>query len=458
MERTVCVIGLGKLGACIAACFADKGVSVVGVDINEETVRYINRGHSPIREPGLEDLIARNRARLRATSDHAEALQESDVSFIVVPTPSQDQGGFSLRLVVEAANRIGAALKYKNDYHLVVLTSTVLPGSTEHAIIPILEQESGKRCGVDFGVCYSPEFIALGTVIHDFFNPDLLLIGESDEKAGALLMNLYKSVCDNDPPVARMNFVNAELAKLSLNAFVTMKITFANMLAELCENLPGGDVDAVTGAIGLDRRIGTRYFQGSMGYGGPCFPRDNLALAYVARQLGCPPLLAQATDAYNRSILNRIAGKIQEQVPNGARVAILGLAYKADTDVIDESPGLQLAERLADLGLHPVVYDPLALDNARRVLGNMVEYAPSVESAVANTDLVVIANRDREFESLALGHAIGTPPRVLDAWRLLRRGMVDLPVGYSAIGLGDHQVAASEAVNRLVRQTLGAQV
>src|SRR5437899_565944 len=241
----VSVIGLGKLGACIAACFAHKGFSVIGADVSAKTVDMVNQHQAPVFEPQLGELMAGAGGRLRATEDVAEAVAASDATFIVVPTPSTDEGGFSIDFVIEAARSIGSGLKAKDGYHLVVLTSTVLPGSTEYGMIRVLEQESGKRCGQDFGVCYSPEFIALGQVIRDFLNPEFLLIGEYDERAGELLASIYKSVCDNDPAVARMSLVNAELTKISVNAYVTMRISFANMVAALSEQLPGGDVDTV---------------------------------------------------------------------------------------------------------------------------------------------------------------------------------------------------------------------
>src|SRR5207245_462512 len=236
-----------------------------------------------------------------AAKTEPRAPVEANSTLIVVPTPSTEEGGFSIDYVIEAARSIGRGLKAKDGYHLVVLTSTVLPGSTEYGMIPVLERESGKRCGQDFGVCYSPEFIALGQVIKDFLNPEFLLIGEQDERAGEMLASIYLAVCDNQPKIARMNLVNAELTKISVNAYVTMRISFANMVASLSEQLPGGDVDTVTGALGLDTRIGSRYLKGAVAFGGPCFPRDNQALAYLARQLGQTGALAEAVHAYNAS-------------------------------------------------------------------------------------------------------------------------------------------------------------
>jgi len=380
-------------------------------------------------------MLASVKGSIRATQDTKEAVLASDVTFIVVPTPTTERGGFSVTHVVDAARTIGQALRAKRGYHLVVLTSTVLPGSTEHAIKPVLEAESGKRCGVDFGLCYSPEFIALGSVIRDFLNPDFLLVGESDARAGSMLTEIYRGVVDRMGPVARMNFVNAELAKISLNAYVTMKISFANMLAALCEQLPGGDVDKVTDVLGLDSRIGPRYLKGAIGYGGPCFPRDNQALAYLARELGYPAPFAEATDAFNRGLLDRLAAKVREHLPPNGTVAVLGLAYKPDTNVVEEAQGLLLAARLAESGCRVVVYDPVAIEAASRSLGEAVKYADSLDEAVAAADVIFVANPDPAFADLDPSEIPGRPV-VIDAWRVLRKRAESSSAGnYVAVGV-----------------------
>src|SRR5215470_15323134 len=203
MLSSVSVIGLGKLGAPLAACFAARGFRVHAVDLDPQKVGAINRSIPPIHEPGLAELLQESGGRLSASHDTEAAARDSDATFIVVGTPSEPDGGFSLRYALPTCDAIGHALRAKNSYHLVVLTSTVMPGSTGGEIRSALERASGKRCGVDFGLCYSPEFIALGTVIRDFYNPDFLLIGESDPRAGDLLAEIYKRTCRNCPAIAR---------------------------------------------------------------------------------------------------------------------------------------------------------------------------------------------------------------------------------------------------------------
>src|SRR5581483_1221292 len=332
--------GLGKLGAPLAACLAHKGFTVVGVDLDESKVAALAAGRAPVYEPGLAALIAKNRERLSATRDIQDAVQNSQATFVVVPTPSGADGAFSLRYVLPAMQAIGQALKHKADYHLISLTSTVMPGATGTQVLPMLEAESGKRVNADFGLCYSPEFIALGSVIRDMLNPDFILIGQSDERAGNLLTGIYQRLCDNQPPIAPMTFVNAELTKIAVNTFVTTKISYANMLAQVCENLPGADADVVTSALGLDTRIGKKYLKGAIGYGGPCFPRDNVAFATLAQRVGTRALLAEATDQTNRQQIERLANVVRANLPANGRAGILGLSYKPNTDVVEESQGV----------------------------------------------------------------------------------------------------------------------
>jgi UDPglucose 6-dehydrogenase len=458
MHDAISVVGLGKLGVCLAACAASKGMWVTGVDLSPRTVALVNEGQPPVLEPGLPEMIAANRERLKATHDMSLAVAESAITFIVVPTPSEPNGAFSLRYVAHAIEEIGRSLRNKNDYHLVVVVSTVLPGSTEFGILPLLERSSAKTCGVDFGLCYGPEFIALGDVLRGMLRPDFVLIGESDPPAGSLLENWYKGFCENRPPICRMNWVNAELTKISVNTYVTTKISFSNMLTAICERLPGADVDTVTNALGLDSRIGRRYLTGGLGYGGPCFPRDNQALAFTAKTLGCRATLAEATDAQNRSWCASVVSRISSIVPRDKKIGILGLSYKPGTNVIEESQALAIARGLAAQGYRLVVFDSYALDNVRLVLRDEVSYASSAAECLDLAEAVVIANPGEEFSKL---RGIDfrqreEPVVVFDCWRILQH---ELPrchwVKYVPLGVGDHDESAA---NRLadVWQTAAA--
>ena len=442
----VSVVGLGKLGAPIAACFASRGFHVVGVDGDVAKVEQLNRGVAPVHETGLPELLGQSDGRLRATTSLAEAIAETDTTFVIVPTPSDASGGFALEYVRRAIDEIGTALREKRSYHLVALTSTVLPGASETVVKPLLEATSGKRCGPDFGLCYSPEFVALGSVIRDFLEPDFLLIGESDRAAGEALERVYRAVCRTAPPVARMGFANAELAKLAVNTYVTTKISFANMLASLCEKIPGADVDAVTSALGLDKRIGPHYLKGSLPYGGPCFPRDNVALVHLGESLGAPAAIAEATDAYNRTLLERLAECVAREAPTGRPIAILGLAYKPGTTVLDEAPGMLLARALARSGRDVVVHDPFALEAARAQLGSIVGYAETWHEALRNAGAVVLMNVESVYREITADDLVGSDTTVVvDPWRAFRGEFEDSPhVRYVGIGLGPERGGLAE--------------
>jgi UDPglucose 6-dehydrogenase len=438
MNQCISIVGLGKLGIPMAACVAAKGFQVIGVDTEASRVEAINRGRAPILEPGLPDILDAAQGRLRATEDIVAAVAASELTFIVVPTPSDPDGWLSLRHVLPVAQAIGRAVREKKEFHLVVLTSTVMPGATDGEIHSALERASGKRCGVGFGLCYGPLFIALGSVICDFLNPDFVLIGESDPRSGATLEAFYKKVCNNNPRVVRMAIINAELTKLSVNTYLTTKISFANMLARICEKLWGADVDVVTEALGLDVRIGQKFSKGAVSYGGPCFPRDNLALAALARRIGTSADIAETTDRFNRGQV-RLLGDLVLFHTNGGVAGILGLTYKPNTDVVEAAAGLQLAEDLLTRGLELIVYDPWGNENARRVLGERVRFAESAVDCIQRADAVVVATPWPEFACLApeVWIRAGSPRIVIDCWNVLTQLRDCTALHYLRLGRGN---------------------
>lgn len=329
----ISVIGLGKLGAPLAIALAYRGMNVIGVDKREDVVKSLNNKVPHIYEPEFEKLLKSPNINFEATKDFQHAITNTDITMIVVNTPSNDDGSYSLEQVFVAGKNIAEALKLKDDYHLIALTSTVMPGDTIK-LKNLIEEISGKVAGKDFGICYNPEFIALGSVIRDFLNPDFVLIGEYDKRSGDILEEMYKLVCLNNPPIMRMNIINAEIAKIALNSYITMKMTFANFLAELCERYEGADVDVITRAIGTDSRIGVKYFKGGPSYGGPCFPRDNRAVALVAERAKVNSSLPKLIDSLNRHYTERIAEIINQNLKENSTVTILGLTYKPNTNIL----------------------------------------------------------------------------------------------------------------------------
>jgi len=443
---SVSVIGLGKLGSPMAACFAGRGFRVHAVDLDPEKVSAVNHQLPPVREPGLGELLQESKGLLSASQDTEAAVLASGATFIVVATPSEPDGGFSLRYAIPTCEAIGRALRRKKSYHLVVMTSTVMPGSTGEEIQSTLESASGKTVGRDFGLCYSPEFIALGSVIRDFYNPDFLLVGESDERSGSALSDIYRRTVKNSPAIARMNFINAEITKLAVNTYITTKISYANMLARLCERLPGADVNVVTDALGLDTRIGSKYLKGAVSYGGPCFPRDNRAFAALASRSGAYSDLAEATDRFNRAQVSVIADVVRGRRHNDDRVGILGLTYKPHTDVVEEAFGLLLAKELDAAEIPLVVYDPSA--NLKRAFAGhpAIRIADSARDCIAQSAVVVLATPWPEFQELPSEAWLQAPfaaPSfnasrrvIIDCWRALPHLETMQGIQYLRLGFG----------------------
>jgi UDPglucose 6-dehydrogenase len=424
MGVNISVVGLGKLGLCVAACFASKGYNVVGVDIDSRKIEEINKGESPINETGLNNLLAQSKNNLRATSNYEDAVQNSDVTFIVVATPSLTEGSFSNEYLKKAVTNIAEVIKKKDEYHLIVISSTVMPQTTEGIVKPLLEEISGKKCGPDFGLAYNPEFIALGSVIRDFLNPDLILIGEVNKKEGDILQGIFEDICENNPHFARMRPINAEITKIALNCYITTKITFANSLASLCEEVSGADAHVVTQALGLDSRIGSKYIKPGLGFGGPCFPRDNIAFSAFARGIEVGAKLAETVDEVNREQALRVEKKIKKILERlgkdkeNINIAVLGLSYKANTPVIDESQAITIAGLLVKAGYHVSVYDPQAKDNAVVILNDTVRYAEDKYDCLKGVDLAVIAVPWPEFKEIDFDR-IDKRMIFLDCWRIL---------------------------------------
>lgn len=434
-------IGLGKLGLCSAACFAAKGHRVVGVDSNPDHVAALAAGRCPIEEPGLPELLAAARPNMTFTTDAARAVRESSATLIIVPTPSGPDGAFSNAAVEAVLAAIAPALAAKETFHIVDVVSTVMPTTSETVFRPRLEALTGKRCGRDFGLVYNPEFIALGSVIRNFLNPDLVLIGASDERSGTTIRELYASMVDSDPAYGVMSLTNAEVTKLSLNCFVTMKISFANELTALCEATEGADVDVVTAALGADSRIGPKYLKGGLGFGGPCFPRDNIAMQRHAATRGLTLRLSPAVTGVNAGVVERLFAMIAARVPAPGPVALLGLSYKPGTHIVEESQSLQLARRLVGAGYAVRLHDPRAVALSGSEMAGCGEAMDDPYRAAAGARAVALMTQWPEYEALdwdRLEEEAGPEPLFIDCWRMARgrtfRRFVHLPLGIGGDG------------------------
>lgn len=355
--QSVSVFGLGKLGSCLAATLAMRGFDVLGVDIDPEKVRRVNEGLPPVDEPMLAEAIAACRARFRATKDPREA-GNTQASFFIPPSPSLPDGSFSNEFLLKAMQPLAkAVLETDNRGHIFICSSTTTPGAMDTVLIPMLEKETGWVAGRDFGVCYNPEFIALGNAINGLLDPDMVLIGESDPESGDRLEALYKRYNRNRPNIARMSIISAELTKISVNSYITMKISFTNQLRLIADKFPRADIHAILDAIGSDSRIGRKYLRAGLAYGGPCFPRDNRLVIYTAKQLGLEAPLAAASDRVNEMTKELLLENVRALLNPGDTVAVLGMSYKPDTYIVEESAGLFLAQRLKRQGYRVLVHD-----------------------------------------------------------------------------------------------------
>jgi UDPglucose 6-dehydrogenase len=326
-----------------------------------------------------------------------------------------------------------------------VISSTVVPGSTERTFIPLIEQYSGRKYKKDFDVCFDPDFVALGTIVRDFKNPDMVIIGESSPAAGAIVAGLHSKVCLNDPPIHRMSLISAEVAKVSLNAYITMKISFANTIANICEKIPNTDVDAITNAIGVDKRISPYYLRGGLAFGGTCFPRDTKAFMTISRQIGIEPTLLSAVDAVNESQNRQLAQLVERHLTPDNKVSVLGLAFKDKISVIEASPAVRLIQELVINDVDVTVYDPLAMESVKAVFDDEISYAASVEECLASSPVCVLTLMSSSYRTAIENFVPDTPITLIDCWRQIDAAKVHDHIRISAIGRADDDVA--QAIN-----------
>lgn len=430
----VSVFGLGKVGITLAGCLAAAGHEVIGVDPVKEHVEALRKGTFDTSEPGVLERLEKSAGRLELTTDPATAVLGSSLSFVIVPTPSNTLGGFSLRYVLQVCEEIGTALRNKDARHTVAIVSTVLPGSCEHSILPRLEEFSGRQLGDRLGFCYNPSFIALGEVVRGLEEPDYLLIGEADPASGDAVLEASEGMVRNGAPAARMTLTEAEITKLASNTHETLRVSFANMLLEACSEIPGADVDRITSA--LSHRIGSRFLRGAAPYGGPCWPRDNDALAAFLDVARVSSRLPREVHLFNEEHGRYLLQKILAHSTPGDTVGILGLSYKPRTPVVDHSFGLELARWLVQERRRVIGWDPLARPQAERELAHPAfECVDTAEECLRRSQAVVLANMMPEFGTIDWAAAQdGTT--VVDCWRCLSEEARAAVGRYVAMGQG----------------------
>jgi UDPglucose 6-dehydrogenase len=429
----IAVVGTGYVGLVTGACFAEFGVSVIGVDKDEAKIAMLQQGKVPFFEPGLEELVGRNmrEGRLTFTGDLKAAVEQSLVILIAVGTPQGADGGADLRFVREVAKGIALAM---NGYKVVVTKSTVPTGTGE--MIRRLIQETQPQA-VPFSVASNPEFLREGAAIEDFMRPNRIVIGAEDPQAIAILKDLYNPLYLIETPLVVTNVISAEMIKYASNAFLATKISFINEIALLCDAV-GADVHEVARGMGLDNRIGKKFLHPGPGYGGSCFPKDTLAVLRMAKERGLPGRLVSAVVAVNDEQIPQMVGKITRMVDGlrGRKLAVLGLSFKPNTSDTRESPSIRIIEELVKGGATVRAYDPAAMDEARHMLP-AIEYAEDAYDAARGCDALVIATEWNQFRNLdwdRMRSALKAPV-VIDLRNVYDpRHMRDLGFRYESVG------------------------
>jgi UDPglucose 6-dehydrogenase/GDP-mannose 6-dehydrogenase len=456
----ISIIGAGYVGLVTGACLAERGHGVVCVDVDAAKVDAINRGAPPIHEQGLPELLRKHAGKsLTATTGLAAAVLSSEITFIAAGTPF-DGREIDLRHVKAVALGVGTALKRKAGYHVVVVKSTVVPGTTDSVALPILEQASGKRAGKDFGVGMNPEFLSEGVAVADFMSPDRIVLGGIDARTQDVLAGVYASFPE-DVPRLRTNNATAEMVKYASNALQATMISFANEFANLCAALPDVDaIDVMKGvhamkeltvpvnpkllAAGGSRRSAapiTNFLLPGCGFGGSCFPKDLKAIASHAQKLGTLMPILECVMAVNQNQPRRMVDLLQTRIPSlrGKRVAVLGLAFKPGTDDVRESPAMPVIRELLAEGAIVRACDPVAVSEARKVLPDTVELTHDVSRALDGAAAVLLVTKWEQFRAAPdLIRAMSPPPVFVDGRRMFATDCVPdyLGVGLSSKGRG----------------------
>ncbi|WIV68825.1 UDP-glucose 6-dehydrogenase AglM [Natrialbaceae archaeon AArc-T1-2] len=414
----ISVIGSGYVGTTIAACFADIGHEVTAIDIDEEIVDTLNDGRAPISEPGLEELIEANiGGRLEATTSY-DAVPQSDVTFLAIGTPSNDDGSIDLTALSAAAEATGEALADKDERHLVVIKSTVTPPSITDVLGPAVRNGADGNDAVEVGM--NPEFLREGSAVDDFQNPDKLVFGTNSEWATERLENVFEPLTDEDTAVVETDPQTASMIKYANNAFLASKISLVNDLGNICKEF-GLDAYEVMGAIGLDDRISEQFLRSGVGWGGSCFPKDVDAIIAAAREEGYDPAVLEAAVEVNDRQPARMLELLEGHVDlEGARIAVLGLSFKPRTDDIRNSRAIPMIERLEDRGAEIVAYDPVAVEPMQERFPD-VEYTESAADALEGADGSVIVTDWDEFATLDEEFNAMATPVVVDGRRIIQR-------------------------------------
>lgn len=407
----ISIVGGGYVGTVTGVCLADLMNDVTIVEIDTKKIGLINQGIPPLFETGLAELLKKNSDRVYATDDIHSAVFNSDITFICVGTPSREDGSIDLSYIESAAVGIGKSIKSKKQYHCVVVKSTVIPGTCETIVAPLISEHSGMTPGIHFSVCSNPEFLREGRAVYDFFHPDRIILGSEDPACITILKKLYAPF---SCPILECPVKTGELIKYVSNSFLALKISYANEIGNLAKAL-GIDSYTVFEGVGLDKRIGPQFFNAGLGFGGSCFPKDVIALQRLGEAKGLKMTLLEATLAVNGDQPEKAITLLERKISlQGKNIGILGLAFKPDTDDIREAKSINVVSSLIEKGAEIIAYDPMAMDHFRTLFPS-ITYASSAQDVIRNSDAIIIVTEWKEFEDLDYSGKI-----VVDGRRLLK--------------------------------------
>jgi UDPglucose 6-dehydrogenase len=445
-KHSVSILGTGFIGLCSAACFADKDIKVLASTHNTKKAQMINDGIAPFFEANLQEMMDDIKKRkpelLQCITDPIKAVLNTDISMITQGTPMREDKSIDLSYIESTAREIGEALKQKDKYHLVVVRSTVVPGTTRNLVSKIINEVSGKESGKDYGLCMQPEFLAEGRSIEDTLHPDRIVIGEFDEKSGAMLQEFYEYFYGKhlkNCPILRMNLESAELVKYGNNCLLSTKISYANEFANFAELVPNVDVVQVMKGVGLDYRINHRFLGAGVGFGGSCFHKDVNAIKAWSKTKGYTSRLLEAVLGINDDqaihiveVAEELAGKLV-----GKKVTLLGLAFKPGTDDMRQAPSIRIVNELRNRGITDIIgYDPKARETAEVVFGDTIKYANSIEEALKDSDCTLIVTDWDEFKTLTPEYFIKhmKVPNLVDGRRIYEFQEFNKALPFRALG------------------------
>lgn len=445
-KYSVSILGTGFIGLCSAACFAEKDIKVIASTHNTKKEQMINEGIAPFFEENLQEMMDNIKKihpeLLQCITDPVKAVLDTNISMITQGTPMREDKSIDLSYIESTAKEIGEALKQKNDYHLVVVRSTVVPGTTRNLVGKIINEVSGKEPGKDYGLCMQPEFLAEGRSIEDTLHPDRIVIGEFDDKSGAKLQEFYEYFYGDhlkNCPILRMNLESAELVKYGNNCLLSTKISYANEFANFAELVPNVDIVQVMKGVGLDYRINSRFLGAGVGFGGSCFHKDVNAIKAWSKSKGYNSRLLEAVLCINDDQAIHIVDIAEELVGklSGKKVTLLGLAFKPGTDDMREAPSIRIVNELLQRGVTDIIgYDPKAKETAEEAFGDTIKYAESIEVALKNSDCAIVVTEWDEFKNLSPNdfRNLMANPNLVDGRRIFKYEEYNQALPFRVIG------------------------